>query len=384
MAKIDVYTNEMSTLAARLKSISSVIENAEQVAGRVQSNLDFEIAVRENIADALGRSKRQLQQQKDKVMKLSKLTATAEDEFRSADGKMDKSTKNIIGSIVAPIAVAALSGVPLLFAGAAIAHHNAITSYIRPEKKPLVFAGISLLASRMTEIVNNIKNLWGAKPKPNSTPTEVAGTADVPATNVNVSSQPYENLTPFSSNGYNTKGNYSDYSVLGGLKPEYCYNQQSAASSTFKAAGCFMAADACVASIAGRGIKNPEQTWENSGRVFKAYDTTRIKDSWKWTPEQIRSKAYEELKQGKPVVVRVQGSTKYDKDGKLIKDNGHSVVIVGLRNGADPNNLTDADFLIMDPDGGGIKALSERKANINDPSTALKSEQDDAGMRILK
>lgn len=386
MAKIDVYTSEMSALSARLKSISSVIESAEQVTGKVQGNLDFQIAAKADIAGGLSKARKQLRKQKEKVVKMANLTTASEAEFRSADGQMDKSVRNIFGKIVPPLA-GMIKGVKQLMVGAAISRYKYINSIFMPAGTIITAAGIGGLISRLAQIINGAKKSGNGTAVKNvvvgGTDSKVSAvqnsqaegdeetTVEIPAVNV----QPYENLVSFSKDSYSdkAKGDYSDYSILGGMSPEYCYNQTSSEyASWFQAAGCLACADACVGSIMGKGVLNPQEGWN-----WKCKYTTRIglnteDDSCKWTPEQIRERTYQELIQGKPVVVRVQSPSS--------ESGGHSVAVVGLKNGADPNHLTDADFLVMDPADGKIKTLSEMK-KVNGSDTSLKPAQDNAGMR---
>ena len=194
----------------------------------------------------------------------------------------------------------------------------------------------------------------------------------------------YDNLVSFPMGDYagKTAGDYSGYSIVGGMNPAYCYNQSSGiyTEKGFNKGGCLACADACVGSIMGKGGLNPESLWNESTGECKCVYTTRVglgtkNDSCSWTPEQIREKAYEELVSGRPVIVRVQSGTS--------AGGGHSVAVVGLRDGADPNHLTDADFLIMDPADGKIKALSDR-VKVKGKDTCLKPDQANAGMRRVK
>ena len=64
-----------------------------------------------------------------------------------------------------------------------------------------------------------------------------------------------------------------------------------------------------------------------------------------------KKKMYELLSGGTPVILNCVET--YNNNI------GHTVTVIGIRNGADPNNLTYADFLIVDPADGAVKTLQE-------------------------
>ncbi|MDE6971838.1 MAG: hypothetical protein K2P38_01825 [Lachnospiraceae bacterium] len=368
MAKINVYITEMSSLSGRLKQISSLVEEAEQITSKVQSNLDFQVAVREGIASGLSKVRGNLRKQKDKVRNLAELTTVSEGEFRNADNQMDKKTYVTINKVFARLFSRAY-GIGPFFSSIAIARHWKINSLFMPAGTIISIAGLGTMIHRLMEIIRK----WKDNPV---TPVSPSGNG-----NIIGNAKPYKNLVAFSGADYvgKTKGDYADYSILGGMKPDYCFNQGNKKyGNTFNKLGCLACADACAGSIMGNSEKNPEGSW--NGKSASCKYTTRIglhtkDDSCNWTPEQIRERTYQELTQGKPVVIRVQSESS--------EAGGHSVTVVGLRNGADSANLTDADFLIMDPADGKMKALSER-TKVKGSDTCIKPEQDRAGMRRVK
>ena len=345
MAKIDVYTIEMCGLAERLNRISSAIEDAENTVAKVQRNLDFEIAAKQSIADGLITAKGALQKQSGRTKKLSKLTSEAVEEYSAADGKMDKSVRNILGKIMSPI-VSITRNVNSFFVGTNIKQHQMINSLFMREK------AICITAVGTTKLIKDLGKVITA-------PTGGS-----------------RNLVPFPSENYagKIKGACENYSILPGMRPGYCYNQGDSKNVKFRNMGCLSCADACIGAITGKVVNpNPEDTWNDTKFTTCRY-TAKIDQSVGWTPAQVRSKAYEELTQGRPVVIRV-----------MLKYGGHNVAVVGLRNGADPNNLTDADFLIMDSDGGKIKPLSEIKIQTEKGyKERIVPGDQNAGMRVVK
>lgn len=159
MAKIDVYSGEMSELSARLKRIAGVIGDAEQITGKVQRNLDFQVAAKQGIASGLRSAKVKLQRQSDKVKNLSTLTTVSDEEFRWADGQMDKKARNIIGRILSP-ATGIIRDLKSFFVGISVSKYQKISSLFMPAGTIITVAGLQALIRRLREIISG-KNTGG-------------------------------------------------------------------------------------------------------------------------------------------------------------------------------------------------------------------------------
>lgn len=151
MAKINVYCNEMSALSVRLKKIAGVIADAERITGKVQRNLDFQVAAKQGIAGGLSAAKGKLQRQGDKVGKLSALTASAEEEFCRADGQMDKKARYLLGIIFRPAASVTPHALGDFFAGISLTQHRNICSLFSSAGTIIKAAGLGELIRRLRE-----------------------------------------------------------------------------------------------------------------------------------------------------------------------------------------------------------------------------------------
>lgn len=90
------------------------------------------------------------------------------------------------------------------------------------------------------------------------------------------------------------------------------------------------------------------------------------------TVEKKRQVIYEQLNNGNPVVVRLGADRPADGPG-------HDVVAFGIRDGADPNNLTSNDILCIDPADGKVKTLEECNSKV--PTNPYKFE-DRGSLRV--
>ncbi len=125
MAKIDVYTDDMASLSARLKNISSHIADAQKTAANVRRGLDFRVAAKLGIQNNITSAENKLKKQSARVLDLSKAAAVSADEFKNADGQIDKKARNILGKITA-VLVSTKDSVKKFFTSLAISRHKAI------------------------------------------------------------------------------------------------------------------------------------------------------------------------------------------------------------------------------------------------------------------
>ena len=76
-----------------------------------------------------------------------------------------------------------------------------------------------------------------------------------------------------------------------------------------------------------------------------------------------------EVINGRPCVIRVNGAPKGDGYTR------HFVAVTGIREGADLDNLSQSDFLIMDPYDASLKTLDTNRADVY-AKNLLKTEED--------
>lgn len=353
MARIDVYTNEMSSLSARLKKISSVIENAEQVTGKVQSNLDFQVAAKADIAGALSKTRKQLRQQKDKIVKMANLTTTSAAEFQNADGQMDKSARSILGKISAPV-TGLVHGIKQLFVGAAISRYKAINSIFMPTAAVITIGGLGELIRRLAQIINGWKQNTGATTVPTSSsgsetnPGGATPSVDVPKPEVVNTAN--ENLKPYQGND-----KYSGYNMVNSFDAKYLLAQRSydIYNSKGKNVGCMACGVAMMQYMkTGKYLdpKNPK-VWDDKNKQTLHNYIQSVPNSSKRTVDDQLKILYSKVNEGNPVMICLSKSNNLKST--------HNVVVVGIRQGADINNLKKSDFLVADPNGGVVRTIEE-------------------------
>jgi len=137
-----------------------------------------------------------------------------------------------------------------------------------------------------------------------------------------------------------------NYLLVEGFNEEYVFNQRdySRFVENGKNVGCTATALATAYSIYNKTYLSPNSS---SIKWTKGVGVT-------WGPQTVWSgydsdnlvAAYEFLQKDIPVILRLKKGS-----------NGHSVTLVGVAKDADRNNLSLADFLVVDPWGGVVKSL---------------------------
>ncbi|MCR5011623.1 MAG: septum formation initiator family protein [Lachnospiraceae bacterium] len=104
--------------------------------------------------------------------------------------------------------------------------------------------------------------------------------------------------------------------------------------------------DAAVTPLQCNNGTGEEPHRGNSFAYFTGeYYSNEVPGSKGVSAAEQRKMIYTNISNNEPTLVRT--------------DWGHTVTAIGIREGADPNNLTNADILVMDPSGGKVKTLQE-------------------------
>lgn len=144
---------------------------------------------------------------------------------------------------------------------------------------------------------------------------------------------------------WTTKNDYSNYNVIEGFDEKYVLYQKN---YDHPGIACTATSDAIVGSILNGRVIAPDGTrWtrdSSGGWAYKWQYTDKLEGSMKMTVEEQCQTIYDYIQAGTPVVMRVRG---------------HSVVAVGIRQGADRSALTPADILVVDPGQGAVKNANE-------------------------
>lgn len=160
------------------------------------------------------------------------------------------------------------------------------------------------------------------------------------------------------SNEYDNLKNYSygnqNYFVLQGLDQKYCYNQNDYErfwSNTYNDnVGCTATAEAIAYSIFHNEEVSPnEMGWGSNGAKWN--HSKIIEGTKDCSAAETYKTIYDNVKNGTPVMFRVRNAEK--------RNYGHHLTAVGIRDGADPDNLGPTDILVVDPEKGKIESLAD-------------------------
>ncbi len=158
---------------------------------------------------------------------------------------------------------------------------------------------------------------------------------------------------PYSNESCNYNGNnYDDFWVLPGFNKDACMNQNEL-DHPDRSIMCTSTAQSIAYLIKNGVYTDPRSTWNGQTKWTYSDSLTETKT---WTEAQKLEKTYELITNGSPVILSMESPS------------WHTVTVVGIQKGADINNLSYDDFLIVDPWDGKVKKLSEQSRTIGDNS----------------
>ena len=144
-----------------------------------------------------------------------------------------------------------------------------------------------------------------------------------------------DRLTPNMGDYSWKQGDYSSFKV------PYGYN-----------AGCCATAYAIGLSIVTGEPHDPTKYWHDGPYGYMTYFDDGHKSEWSgYDPQAI----YQALQEGHPTELGYI----YESSPAEQTDSDHYVLITGIREGADVNNLTYEDFIVIDPAHGDERPLTE-------------------------
>lgn len=213
----------------------------------------------------------------------------------------------------------------------------------------------------MEDIINNHDNDPGHTGTPVPPPITPGVAEDVINNNNwgdNTTAQPAPSTAPAGMKDYEgsskdlTPNGYKDFNVVDGFDDSLVHSQSeyntyyTNSQGQKKNGGCTSVSDSIVYALNhDTEFSNPENSWKN-GMTYWTTQSIRSKDN---LDAQARlNETYNQIvNNGKAVVFRVTN---------------HSMAAVGIREGADPANVTPADILVCDSgpgNGGRICTLQE-------------------------
>lgn len=349
MAKINIRPDEMVLLSQRLGRISSVIQDAENITRKVQSNLDFEVAAKQDIAGQLRSARTKLHSQYNKVSELARLTAVSNEEFMTADGQMDKNARNILRRISTPVA-GVIHKMVDFFAGVDIARYALTSALFFSTGSVVASVGLSELMLRLRKITGKTPtggitgggNTGGTEPV-TTTPPVQEPVKKPPVVNTGSSKQNAENagLTYYTQGkGYNKYWNGKAWIGSNGTNYDYkkslacgicCDAMVAAYFGANLTPGNLLQANGGSASWNGTGVKNAmAQHGITSQTVAKNSESTEAKVN---KLDECLEKYRNDPAHNAPPMISI-----YNKNNK---DANHYVMVVGK----DENG----DYIIVDP-----------------------------------
>ena len=163
----------------------------------------------------------------------------------------------------------------------------------------------------------------------------------------------YQNNSDYNWSPYGgERADYSDFDVLNGFKHEYCMRQKYYEQNVLFVEGACTVTSDCIAASVVRGYKvePTRDDWQMGSGAKQTYRDA-IPNTKYLSIEAQCKEICNQISNGNPVVIRVALNASDSE--------GHSVTAIGLREGANPNNITPADILVADPGDGKIKTADQ-------------------------
>ncbi|MDR0858015.1 MAG: hypothetical protein LBN97_03180 [Oscillospiraceae bacterium] len=230
---------------------------------------------------------------------------------------------------------------------------------------------VSAIGGTITSWFDKLRELWerAFSPKPVTVPAPEPTPTPAPQPTPAPVETPVVETPPAQTGNTLNYGDIS-YDTLPNLNPEYFLNQKdfrqyevdNGIGDTDDNEGCTVTAESIAYSIYHNEKVTPNDYngWTDGyGASWPKSDAIHGYGEFV-SPSTVMNDAYNNLQNGIPTLVR----TGY---------NAHSVVVVGIRPGADPGNLQQSDFLIIDPWDGKPKLLSEASQGVGLTTSGINS-----------
>lgn len=169
--------------------------------------------------------------------------------------------------------------------------------------------------------------------------------ADDGTPNQRDSGQIADGMRQYENTGYNYQGNdYSDFSVLDGFDPDACCVNQNYIDHPASGKLCVSVAQMILHKIKTGETTDPRSTWGPNGTEYDYTQTIEDPAVYQDQPSILREIFNQVVNNNNPVMVRMQG---------------HSVTVIGIRNGKTADTLTIDDVLVVDPASGKVCTFRE-------------------------
>lgn len=416
MANIMLQKSSVSAIRRQLEKMQSETENAEKKIRSALNGLDFEVASKQNITNSLGRMITTADRQGNLSGQYKGAFLNVTNSIVDSDGKFGNQSQSIferirsfvedktrqirdfiisnninkIGIIAGlfiatPVTIITIADIKLLeriaaivrswIAGAPVSiNGNDNEIDLEAQREAEREAEAQREAQKKQEEMDNVKTQYSDKLKRLGYSDENIENARNSSDDMAALEEKYNQMidsAPIkvyegSSKDY-TPGAYSDYNVIKGFDEQYVVKQSTNVN-------CTSTADAMAGSFVKGKYIDPNKGWiPGTGTTWP--QTKEIPGSKSYTCAQQYAEIYNQVSNGNPVIIRVRRSS---------VDEGHSMVAIGLKNGADPNNLTPADILVADPQNGKVRTLAEYESSNNGRKLYDRNGENNWPMRIVK
>lgn len=339
MAKIDVYTADLQELSAKLKRAEQTLSDVQSLVAGAQSGLSMKVAARENIDGRLSAVRSKIIRQNGKVGKMASLSMTSAQEFADADRGSGQKAQSVFAAVLGGLS-RLTGGIGRFLVSTSAGRHAAIAGVFFTSGSLLFHSPLASLwdwfkgVSGKTEAGssgNTHTSGSGVHNAPNTVPVIKTPGTTAPGTGGGTG-QGWK-LSGFDTGAYGkvSSGNYSNYSIVPGMKPDFVINQHSYSKPGFGKNGCTSSTYWTIASAyKGEAAGKPTDSYISGTGAANDKDKRNPATIWSatnkyTTPEQYLETIYKNLTQGIPIGARMKS-----KSGA----SGHTVSCIGLKNGA--------------------------------------------------
>ncbi len=307
-SEVRILTNNILEAKALASQLRQQNEELRARVNGVKAGLEWKVASREAIDDNLHSICDELDQQIQFMENAVSLCTTAVNNTDDTNNNLIASISRLILSIIGIGAVA----------GGALGHMLQVVS-----------SGNGMLGQLLTNT-----GTQSTTPVAINTSTESGPTKPYQTSSVSYNGNDYS--------GYRTVGTYNPDAVLNQKDPRWI-NQMK--DSKGRNAGCVCTSEAII-----HNLKHPDKQIspldclsDNPPDCANRYSVA-VKGSKTYDPQATRNIIAQTINSGEPTMVRI---------------NNHTVVGIGIKEGADPNNITNNDILCIDPADGKVKTVAE-------------------------
>ncbi|MCR5011627.1 MAG: hypothetical protein K6A72_04740 [Lachnospiraceae bacterium] len=324
----EILIKTENILEAREAIVSLKQQNDELRArvGKLKSSLEWQVGAKEGINDNLAAIEGYLEKQSSFLENASNLC-----------NSVVSSTEETSNALIAAISALVLSiiGISSVVTSIIINANNWVHNITSPD------------GNITTTITNTGTDSTDSSIVPIVGPNPSAGTKGYVNSSVNYKGKDYSN--------YNVVGAYDASQVLNQKDPQWVQQFKFLGDDgKYHNGGCVVSSEAMVYNMKHPDSPiSPTQCGKNGGPSCTNDYSNEMPGSAKASVDGKRDMIYDSIMNGEPCMVR---TTAYG--------GGHTVVAVGIKDGAVKGSLTNDDILIIDPADGKVKTIKDMGGDV--------------------